>query len=268
MLNLAVLRAYEALLAKYIPGFRVKYKESSTFMKVLAFLIFPFNPEFQDRYTTTIGKTVYFPSKEQYEARPEKSFFTLFHEAVHLWDEKEHPFLFKLSYLFPQILAIIPLTVFAILAGLHSWVLLALLASYVAAAGVARKSMIGFWVTLVLLAGATLGAAAVLTGWLCLVLVVVVACLVPWPSRWRVKWEGRGYAATIAASVWLNRSIDIERVEGHFTGPDYYFMSWSKEQAEKIVVDASTQARIGTLQELPPYSFTYDFLYLHGLLHR
>lgn len=266
MLNLAVLKQYEVLVAKHIPGFSVKFKEASTFMKVLAFLVFPFNPEFQERYTTTIGKTVYFPSKEKYEADPEKSFTTLFHESVHLWDEKEHPFTFKLSYLFPQVLAILPLLVFAVLAGLHAWILLALFAGYAAAAAVAKKSMVGFWVTLALLTGGTLGCAAVLTGWTCLVLLAVAACLVPWPAPWRVKWEGRGYTATVAAAVWLKRSIDLDHIQGHFTGPEYYFMSWSGTAAEKLMVDASVSARSGSLQTSPPYSFTRDFLALQGYL--
>ena len=41
-------------------GVSIKYKDNSWFMKVLSKILF-FNKKFMTRFTTTIGKTVYFP---------------------------------------------------------------------------------------------------------------------------------------------------------------------------------------------------------------
>ena len=42
---------------------RIAFKDESFLMKLLGFLLF-FTKEFMTRFTTTIGNTVYFPSRE------------------------------------------------------------------------------------------------------------------------------------------------------------------------------------------------------------
>lgn len=94
--------------------FDIKYKNTSKFMSVLGKVLF-FNKDFMSRYITTIGNTVYFPSKEQIEKHEPSSMATLAHELVHVSQkEKYGMFLFSSLYLFPQCLAI--LSVLAILA--------------------------------------------------------------------------------------------------------------------------------------------------------
>src|SRR5208282_4238572 len=87
------------------PGYQVKYKDQSTFMKILGGILF-FNPAFMNNYITTIGDTTYFPSESFVSKDPLNASIVLLHELVHVTDEKTYSkFLFGLSYLFPQILA-------------------------------------------------------------------------------------------------------------------------------------------------------------------
>lgn len=265
--DLTALKDFEAVIAAKIPGFQVKYKDQSWFMRVIAFLVYPFNPNFLTGYTTTIGKTVFFPSKTAYEANPWKSFSVLAHEFVHVWDGARHPVLFKASYLFPQILALIPLVAFALWAFPHSWLLALPFGGYAGAAAVAPKSKVGFWAVL----GASLALvgilAVVLTGAKCLLLVAAIGALMPWPAPWRTHWELRGYAISVALSVWSTGVLPLDlrdKIRRHFVQADYYFMSWSGASVEKSLAAIEEKTRSESLQELSPYSLVYDFLYQRG----
>lgn len=119
-----MLDALQAKIKERVPSFKIKFKNESTFMKILGKLLF-FNKGFMTNYITTIGTTVYWPSRERFEQYPLGSFLTLAHEYVHIMDYKRHPVLFPLGYLFPQIKAILALL--AILAVVSPWFLLALL---------------------------------------------------------------------------------------------------------------------------------------------
>ena len=89
------------------PDIQVKYKDESTFMKVLGTILF-FNPSFMTDFVTTIGSTIYFPSRAAVQNSPD-SFGTVFmHEMVHVHDQKtmgKIPFGFL--YLLPQLLSLI-----------------------------------------------------------------------------------------------------------------------------------------------------------------
>ena len=88
----------------YFPDFQISYKDESTFMKVLSYFLF-FNPAFTKSFTTTIGSTVYFPSKQFLSIRPISSLVILLHELVHVHDQKRYSnLLFSLAYLFPACL--------------------------------------------------------------------------------------------------------------------------------------------------------------------
>jgi hypothetical protein len=101
---------------KYFPSLQVKYKDQSTFMKILGFLLF-FNKSFMTDYTTTIGNTIYIPNENYIKLRPISGAVVFLHEMVHMYDQKRIGYLwFQLAYALPQIL-ILP----AILLFLLSW---------------------------------------------------------------------------------------------------------------------------------------------------
>lgn len=99
------LNRFYSLLKKLDSSFEVKFKNESTFMKILSYLLF-FNKSFMTSFTTTIGSTVYFPDENKFINNTNYSTIILSHEFVHAHDAKKvsKP-LFSIAYLFPQILA-------------------------------------------------------------------------------------------------------------------------------------------------------------------
>lgn len=90
-------------------SFTIKYKNESLFMKMIGFILF-FNKDFMKSFVTTIGSTIYFPSKDFVESNQIPSMITLVHELVHVAQAKKHGrILFFLMYLFPQCLAVFSL---------------------------------------------------------------------------------------------------------------------------------------------------------------
>lgn len=88
---------------------KVRFKNESILMRVLGIILF-FNPDFMTNYTTTIGNTVYFPSKEWLESRKTSAAAVLAHELVHIQDSKEAGLIvFSYTYLVPQIFALLSL---------------------------------------------------------------------------------------------------------------------------------------------------------------
>jgi len=113
---------FSSTLASSLPGFEVKYKDESIFMKILGKLLF-FNKDFMTRYATTIGNTVYFPSREFVESNQLSSIVTMAHEYRHARDSKKiTKVLFSIAYLLPQLLA-----PFMLFFGFISWWLAILL---------------------------------------------------------------------------------------------------------------------------------------------
>lgn len=116
-------------LAKMMPGFQIKYKNESILIKIISKILF-FNSSFMTGYVTTLGKTVYFPSRTQletmYSLRP---LGILAHEYRHSYDNQKWSIGFPLIYLLPQILAAFSLlSLLAI--WLSPWWLLSLLALF------------------------------------------------------------------------------------------------------------------------------------------
>jgi len=90
---------------------KISFKDESRLMRVLGKLLF-FNSSFMTTYSTTIGKTVYFPSKKWLSEDPDRAARVLAHEIVHLADAKRFGFggfLFSALYLAPQIFALLAL---------------------------------------------------------------------------------------------------------------------------------------------------------------
>lgn len=102
---------------------KIKYKDESWEMRFLNVFLWWFNPTFMTSFTTVIGYTVYFTSREYVAKNPNKALQILTHEAVHLLDTKRFTFpVFAFGYLFPQILM-----VFALLFPISAYFLLFLL---------------------------------------------------------------------------------------------------------------------------------------------
>lgn len=87
-------------------GINISYKTESLLMKIIGVILF-FNKNFMENYTTTIGNTIYFPSRDRVEkASDDENLVILSHEFVHIKDsERIGPLLFKIIYLSPQIFA-------------------------------------------------------------------------------------------------------------------------------------------------------------------
>lgn len=97
-----------AELVNRVPTFKIRYKDESILMKFLGAVLF-FTPRFMTSYTTTIGTTVYFPNRKWVDANSASAFEVLCHEYVHVCDKVRHGVWFELSYLFPQIFALLSL---------------------------------------------------------------------------------------------------------------------------------------------------------------
>lgn len=270
-MDVQVLRDLEQTITKDIPKFSVRFKDESPWMKVLGFLSYPFNPKFMTSFSTTLGSTVYFPTRAFYEQNVDRSVRVLTHEYMHLWDKKQHT-LFDLSYLFPQILGVIPLLVFGVLAWPHTWLLLVPLVGYMLAAWIARKSQLVCVILLALVMLGTLVGAVWLTRWSSLAFVAGLLCLAPWPSPGRTKWELRGYTMSVAVGLWLYGAFPPDTREAivrNFIGPNYYFMWWFRSRIDTALDESATLAQALSLQGCsPPYATVYDFLYQHSLLRR
>ena len=101
----------EGIIKRRVPDFKIKYKDEDKLMLTLSKILF-FNKRFFTDFTTTIGKTVYFPSREKVRKNTGNYFSTLCHEYVHVLDYVQNPFLFVIKYLFPQLLIILALLAF------------------------------------------------------------------------------------------------------------------------------------------------------------
>ena len=209
------------------PSFEVRYKDESLLMRLLALLMFPFNPNFATEYTTTLGSKTYLPSRAAVAKDYGGFSGVLAHEGVHVFDDAKHPLWFKLSYSLNQS-AVLPLLV--LFAVLGSWIPVAALV------GGVTLAYISFWLlkskpVFLGLAGLAVvsyvGLAIWLSGWWAALAIGAFLPLVPISSHWRAAWEFRGYAMTMAFEFWrTGKLLDSELTWIHeiFTGSDYYYM--------------------------------------------
>lgn len=173
-------------------GMKIRFKDESKFMKFLGFLLF-FNKNFMTTYTTTIGSTVWFPSREFVKARPDV-WKILCHEAVHYEDAKKYKIGFYLWYLFPQVL-----TPLALLAVFNLWFLLFLVCllplpapgrKWAEMRGYAMTLAVEYWRSHQRLAGPPDQIVKQFTG---------MSYYLMWPFKTAVKRE---------LTLWINRSVD------------------------------------------------------------
>lgn len=86
-----------ALARRFRPGLRLVHKADSPLMRAAALALRPLVPDFQDRFTTVIGDTVYLPRPPEEMAR-EPLAAILAHELVHQLDQAEHGWRFYAGY--------------------------------------------------------------------------------------------------------------------------------------------------------------------------
>lgn len=255
------LSLFESELRRRVPDFQVRFKEDSWVQKVIGALLYPINPMYMTGFITTFGSTVYFATKSDYLQNPDLSFNTVAHEFVHIMDSKKDPW-FKLKYLFPQVLVLVPLFLYGLLAWSHAWLLALPVLGYVVGALLCRKSRIAFIIAVVLGVLSTGILGWWLTGWKLLVLLGLVL-VGPWPSPWRREYELRGYGMNVAVLQWRNGEVSKEFVDfcvREFTGPDYYYMCRDVAYLERTFEATRQQAQMGALQKDTPYGVVYDFL--------
>lgn len=265
------LRDFEAHLRKDVPSLKVRFKDASLLMRVLSLLLYPFNPNFLTDYATTLGHTIYFPSKAKYEESLVNSMAVLSHEYVHMWDSRKHPVWYKVSYVFPQILALIPLGVFVTLTAACPWILLWIVFGYLVSCACAKLLGSSFWVSFCAWALPAILATLLLAGIPSLIaLLLTCACLAPWPSPFRVQWELRGYGMTVAVFYWLlghPPKVYRRGLRKELVGPSYYYMSWNSSKIEDALELNRAQVCAGLIQAYPPYMTVYDFLFARKLLY-
>lgn len=99
------------------PGLQIKFKNESWVMRLVGTLLF-FNSKFMTDFVTTVGKTIYLPSRDWLLNTPENTALSVVsHEYMHTRDYQRLSVLFMFLYLFPLCMA--PL--FLILLFFVSW---------------------------------------------------------------------------------------------------------------------------------------------------
>lgn len=277
---------------KHIPGFQLKYKDESRFMRLLGVLTYPFNQYFMDGFITTIGTTVYFPSRASMENREESSAATMSHEFVHMWDSERQWLRYNLGYLSPQIFFIPLLIAYAVLG---SWMPVAAVVGGIFVAYLAlwatikitseqgksnstkernRKVRLGvFFVLFVAAIGGYAALSIALSGWWAALAVGAFIPLAPWPSPWRSKWEYRGYGMSVCWQIWRHGDITPRRLDSmssRFTGMDYFRMDPNDERVKGILNDYWVEAKSGAVlsrDKAEPYRAMHEYLSSGELLY-
>ena len=98
----------------------------------------------------------------------------------------------------------------------------------------------------------------------------VVAAL-PWASPFRVQWEKRGYAMTMAANYWLYGSIPDkmkQEIRSNFLGWSYYKMSRDPADIDAWIAKTVADIEGGRICTDPVYDEVHRFLLAEGLTHQ
>lgn len=245
------------------PRASIAAKPASRLMAVLGALCF-FNPRF-DAYVTTIGTTIYAPRELRLDSSALEDLIVVAHELVHVFDYLERPWRFALGYLFPQILAAVPLLGLAVLpiaawggpglAALGAFAALSAVGAALAprsrpAAAILFVAALACVVALALLAELVWGLA--LTG-------ALLLAVVPWPAPFRSAAEQRGYAMSLAVVHWVTGGIPgshVALVQAQFVTGNYYWMGPSVRAS--VIAEA---VRSGAVLGWPgPFSGVYRLL--------
>jgi len=248
------------------PSFEIRYKNESWLMRLLALLMFPFNPNFATEFTTTLGSKTYLPSRDEVAKDYEGYAGTLAHEGVHVFDDSRRPLWFKLSYSLNQSLVLPLLVLFAVFG---SWIPVAALVGGVTLAYISfwllkNKPFFFAWAGLGVVS--YIGLSIWLSGWWTALALGSFLPLIPVTSYWRAKWEYRGYAMTMAFDFWVSGKLtdgEVTWIDQIFTGPAYYYMDTSADRVADKLKDIKASILNGSLlvgADARPYQRTHDLL--------
>ena len=104
-----------------------------------------------------------------------------------------------------------------------------------------------------------------------ILLVLGLVALLPWPSPWRVNWEKRGYAMTLATNYWIFGSIPDplkQSVRGHFLDWSYFKMSESPSNIDSWLQKITSDIEDGTICSDGAYYNVRKFLLSKGLVQQ
>ena len=98
---------------QYFPDTVIAFKDQSVLMQWLGKLMSILAPSFMTSYTTTLGRTIYFPSQSYIDTHPLSSMAVLLHELTHRYDmSKWHTWWFSFLYIIPQVLSLFCIPLF------------------------------------------------------------------------------------------------------------------------------------------------------------
>jgi hypothetical protein len=104
-----------------------------------------------------------------------------------------------------------------------------------------------------------------------ILLALGLVALIPWPSPWRVNWEKRGYAMTLATNYWIFGSIPEplkQSVRGHFLDWSYFKMSRNQANIDAWLSGIVASIEDGTICSDGAYYHVHKFLSDKGLVQR
>lgn len=102
-----MMNKFDSFVSQLDSKIKIKYKNESLFMKLIGLILF-FNKDFMTGYTTTIGNTIYFSSRDKIEKDPEDAIIIAAHEWQHMLDSRNlNPILYSCLYLTPQLFALL-----------------------------------------------------------------------------------------------------------------------------------------------------------------
>ena len=232
---------YDALVTEITEmhsSFSVKFKDESLYMRFLAVLVYPFNAQFLTDFTTTMGSTVYFPSKAALAKRWGSYARILAHEWVHIWDGEQRPLRFTVGY-----------------------------------ATDSKRARLAVFFTLLGAAAVSFVVRAIwLSGWWAFLAGAALTSIAPWRAYWRAEAEYRGYAMGIAISYWKYLDVPDRVLEARvptFTGMAYYRMDPSEKRVLARLEDIRESCWTGGIRQGPravPYVRVHEVLRGGGLL--
>jgi hypothetical protein len=100
-------------------------------------------------------------------------------------------------------------------------------------------------------------------------LVLGLVALAPWPSPWRVQWEKRGYAMSLAAHYWLFGDTPEQlkqSIRTHFLDWSYYKMSRNPKDIDIWLTGVTADIRSGIICSDVVYYNVRRFLMGKGLV--
>ncbi len=202
------------------PGFCIRYKDESRFMRCLGLLVSPFNAKFATEYATTIGSVVYLPTRAWAEKKPAETVRLLAHELVHAYDAAARPLWFPLSYLLPQVLS----------------------------------PVVGLGYLVALLATDSRWSHALLA------LALLLLAPWPAPGRAAAEVRGYTMSLAALYWSFGSFPPAARMIIATQFGAPYYWMSWSKEAVLVDLGDAEARIASGEVLNEPVFAFVHKYL--------